>query len=48
MIDAAGRQGRTSLVVMVNTRDGEPVPGELRAQWLAELHPDVTVVEVAP
>jgi HTH-type transcriptional repressor of NAD biosynthesis genes len=34
------------LVVMVNTRDGEPVPGELRAEWLAELHPDVAVVEV--
>ena len=34
------------LVVMVNTRDGEPIPGELRAAWLAELHPDVTVVEV--
>ena len=34
------------LVVFVNTRDGEAVPGELRAAWLAELHPDVTVVEV--
>jgi len=34
------------LVVFVNTRDGELVPGELRAQWLAELHPDVRVVEV--
>ena len=34
------------LVVYVNTRDGELVPGELRAAWLAELHPDVTVVEV--
>ncbi len=45
MIDtAAGQVDR--LVVMVNTRDGEPVPGELRAQWLADLHPAVTVVEV--
>ena len=35
------------LVVFVNTREGELVPGALRAQWLAELHPDVTVVEVA-
>jgi NadR type nicotinamide-nucleotide adenylyltransferase len=35
------------LVVYVNTRDGEAVPGALRAQWLAELHPDVTVVHVA-
>jgi HTH-type transcriptional regulator, transcriptional repressor of NAD biosynthesis genes len=34
------------LVVFVNTRDGELVPGTLRAQWLAELHPTVTVVEV--
>jgi NadR type nicotinamide-nucleotide adenylyltransferase len=34
------------LVVYVNTRDGEPVPGELRARWLAEDHPDVSVVEV--
>ena len=30
----------------MNTRHGEPVPGELRAGWLAELHPDVHVVEV--
>jgi NadR type nicotinamide-nucleotide adenylyltransferase len=34
------------LVVFVNTRDGEAVPGDLRAGWLAELHPDVVVVEV--
>ena len=34
------------LVVFVNTRDGELVPGELRAAWLAELHPDVVVVEI--
>jgi HTH-type transcriptional repressor of NAD biosynthesis genes len=34
------------LVVFVNTRDGELVPGELRAEWLAELHPNVAVVEV--
>ena len=45
MIDAAAGQV-DDLVVMVNTRDGEPVPGELRAQRLADLHPDVTVVEV--
>jgi HTH-type transcriptional regulator, transcriptional repressor of NAD biosynthesis genes len=35
------------LVVFVNTRSGELVPGHLRAAWLAELHPRVTVVEVA-
>ncbi len=34
------------LVVFVNSREGEPVPGELRARWLAELHPEVMVVEV--
>ena len=33
-------------MVFVNTRDGEVVPGELRAQWLADLHPEVSVVEV--
>ena len=35
------------LVVFVNTRPGELVPGHLRAQWLADLHPEATVVEVA-
>ncbi len=46
MIDwATARADR--LVVFVNTRAGELVPGSLRAQWLADLHPDVTVVEVA-
>ena len=45
LINEAG-QVVDRLVVMVNTRDGEPVPGELRAAWLAELHPDVVVVEV--
>lgn len=45
MIDwAAARCER--LVVFVNTRDGELVPGELRAGWLAELHPHVTVLEI--
>jgi hypothetical protein len=34
------------LVVFVNTRGGEPVPGGLRAGWLADLHPGATVVEV--
>jgi hypothetical protein len=33
-------------VVFVNTRDGEVVPGELRARWLADLHPEASVVEV--
>ena len=42
---AEARCGR--LVVFVNTRVGELVPGHLRAEWLADLHPAVTVVEVA-
>lgn len=45
LIDRAARRV-DRLVVFVNTRDGELVPGERRAAWLAELHPDVTVVEV--
>lgn len=46
MIDwAAERCDR--LVVFVNTRAGELVPGQLRAGWLAELHPRVDVVNVA-
>ncbi len=45
-IDEASQRCRR-LVVFVNTRDGETVPGELRAQWLAELHPKVTVRQVA-
>jgi hypothetical protein len=45
MIDWADKRCER-LVVYVNTRDGEPVPGPLRAQWLQELHPGVTVIEV--
>jgi NadR type nicotinamide-nucleotide adenylyltransferase len=45
LITRAG-QAVDELVVFVNTRDGEVVPGELRAAWLAELHPGVTVVEL--
>lgn len=46
MIDWATRRC-DRLVVFVNTRDGELVPGELRARWLADLHPRVAVVHVA-
>ena len=46
MIDWA-TQRCEQLVVFVNTRHGELVPGHLRASWLADLHPDVHVVEVA-
>ena len=47
MIDWAARRCDT-LVVFVNTSpDRDAAPGALRAQWLAELHPDVRVIEVA-
>jgi HTH-type transcriptional regulator, transcriptional repressor of NAD biosynthesis genes len=46
MIDWAA-QRCDNLVVFVNTRADELVPGDLRAAWLADLHPDVHVVEVA-
>lgn len=41
---AAARVDR--LVVFVNSRHSDAVPGGLRAGWLAELHPTVTVLEV--
>ena len=41
---AAARCDR--LVVYVNSRHSDAAPGRLRAAWLAELHPDVRVVEV--
>lgn len=41
---AAARCGH--LVVFVNTGTRDAAPGDLRGQWLAELHPDVTVVQV--
>jgi HTH-type transcriptional repressor of NAD biosynthesis genes len=45
MIDwAAQRCGR--LVVFVNTREGELVPGSMRTKWLGDLHPNVDVIEV--
>ena len=47
MIDWVARRCDT-LVVFVNTSpDRDTAPGVLRAQWLSELHPDVTVIEVA-
>lgn len=36
-----------ALVVYVNTSpQRDTAPGEMRAEWLAELHPDVTVIEL--
>jgi NadR type nicotinamide-nucleotide adenylyltransferase len=34
------------LVVYVNSRDRDAVPGSLRAGWLAGLHPEARVIEV--
>ena len=45
MIERAATQV-DELVVYVNTRGTDAVDGALRAGWLAELHPDVTVVQV--
>jgi HTH-type transcriptional regulator, transcriptional repressor of NAD biosynthesis genes len=45
LIERAGSRCEP-LVVFVNSGPRDAVPGALRAGWLAELHPDVTVVEV--
>lgn len=46
MIDVAAGQC-ADLVVFVNSSvERDTAPGNLRAAWLAELHPDVTVIEV--
>jgi cytidyltransferase-like protein len=45
LIDESARRC-DRLVVFVNSGRTDAVPGLLRATWLAELHPDVTVVEV--
>ncbi|MDB4964057.1 MAG: cytidyltransferase-related domain protein [Myxococcales bacterium] len=45
VIDVA-RASVDTLTVLVFTRTGDPVSGEVRAGWIRELYPDVTVVEV--
>jgi NadR type nicotinamide-nucleotide adenylyltransferase len=46
LIEAAARRC-ARLVVFVNSSTGrDKAPGALRAGWLAELHPDVRVIEV--
>lgn len=45
MIERAAEQV-DELVVFVNSRRTDAVDGALRAGWLAELHPHVTVLEV--
>jgi nicotinamide mononucleotide adenylyltransferase len=43
---ATAAAGVDDLTVIVFSKDEEPVPGELRATWLAQLHPGVRVVNV--
>jgi HTH-type transcriptional regulator, transcriptional repressor of NAD biosynthesis genes len=45
LIEEAARRCER-LAVFVNSGPVDAVPGRLRAAWLGELHPDVTVVEV--
>ena len=45
LIDSAAAQC-DRLVVYVNSRSTDAVAGSLRATWLAELHPEVRVIEV--
>lgn len=45
LIDSAADQC-DRLVVYVNSRHTDAAPGRLRAAWLADLHRDVSVVEV--
>jgi len=46
LIDAAARRCERLVVYVNSSTARDAAPGELRAQWLAELHPEVTVVEV--
>jgi HTH-type transcriptional repressor of NAD biosynthesis genes len=45
MIDTALERAEM-LVVYVNTTETDAVPGSLRQQWLADLHPEANIVEV--
>lgn len=46
MIEVASRRCDRLVVFVNSSTDRDAVPGHLRAGWLAELHPDVTVIEV--
>lgn len=46
MIDVAARSCDELVVFVNSSTERDTAPGELRAAWLAQLHPDVTVVEV--
>ncbi|MGK2855777.1 MAG: AAA family ATPase, partial [Thermoanaerobaculia bacterium] len=45
LIDAARRHA-DDLVILVCSLEREPIPGELRAQWMREIAPDARVVHV--
>jgi cytidyltransferase-like protein len=46
MIDWAAQRCERLVVYVNSSAERDAVPGHLRAGWLAELHPDVTVIEV--
>ena len=46
LISESSARAASELAVYVNSGPRDAAPGDLRASWLAALHPDVTVVEV--
>jgi HTH-type transcriptional repressor of NAD biosynthesis genes len=46
MIDWAAERCDALVVFVNSSAERDTAPGELRARWLAELHPDVTVIEL--
>jgi NadR type nicotinamide-nucleotide adenylyltransferase len=46
LLDEAAKRCDRLVVYVNSSARRDAAPGELRARWLAELHPDVTVVEV--
>ena len=46
MIDAAADRCERLVVFVNSSAARDTAPGELRAAWLAELHPSVTVIEL--
>lgn len=46
MIDWASERCDALVVFVNSSAERDTAPGSLRAQWLADLHPDVSVVEV--
>jgi NadR type nicotinamide-nucleotide adenylyltransferase len=46
MIEWAARRCERLVVFVNSSAERDAAPGELRARWLADLHPDVAVIEV--